>query len=212
LNSDDTTGGIWTGTFVSDSGGGNGFFSSAAIAPGNYYAVYTTNGSCPNADSVNITVPTPPTAGFTYTNTGLNFSFTSTATGATAYSWDFDGAGTSTLVNPSFTFSGAGTYNVCLSVTSLYGCQAVSCQNIVVTSTHEIESGSTFTLFPNPSNGILTLNGKVNSIVEIRDAAGQLIYAGITKQENTIIDLHHAPAGVYTVMTGNKVSKLVLMK
>lgn len=212
LNSDDTTGGTWSGTFVSDSGGGNGFFSSAAIAPGTYYAVYTTNGTCPNADSVNITVPTPPTAGFTYTNTGLDFNFTSTATGATTYMWDFNGAGTSSAVNPSFTFSGAGTYNVCLMVTSLYGCEAVFCQNIVITSTNEIESAASFTLFPNPSTGILTLKGKVNTSVEIRNTAGQLIYSGITQQENTTIDLHHVPDGVYTIIAGNKVSKLILMK
>ncbi|HYG49408.1 MAG TPA: lamin tail domain-containing protein, partial [Flavobacteriales bacterium] len=69
LDADDTTG-TWTGTYVSDSGNGDGFFSSAAIPPGTYYAIYTTGGSCPGTDTVVITVPTTPTAGFTYMVTG----------------------------------------------------------------------------------------------------------------------------------------------
>ncbi|HOT02890.1 MAG TPA: DUF3344 domain-containing protein [Methanolinea sp.] len=71
-----------------------------------------------------ITVKTPaPVAGFTYTPASgaapLTVSFTSTSTGViNSYAWDFNNDGTtdSTLQNPTWTYSTAGTYSVKLTV------------------------------------------------------------------------------------------------
>ncbi len=73
--------------------------------------------------------PVIVTAGFTYNdNCGLvQFTDTSTCTGTGSivnqWNWDFDdGGATSTLQNPSYQYSNAGTYNVQLIATSNIGC------------------------------------------------------------------------------------------
>ncbi|PIX33444.1 MAG: hypothetical protein COZ59_09390, partial [Bacteroidetes bacterium CG_4_8_14_3_um_filter_31_14] len=59
----------------------------------------------------------------------VNFSNTSSAG---TYNWDFGNGFSSTLQNPSFTYSTAGTYNVCLSLNSQCGSD-VYCHNVTVT-------------------------------------------------------------------------------
>ena len=80
----------------------------------------------------------PPISFFMSFPTGLSVNFTdlSATTGSTTYSWDFgDGSGTSTLQNPSYTYSIAGLYNVCLFVSD--SCDTAStCIPIVVIDTN----------------------------------------------------------------------------
>ncbi len=54
--------------------------------------------------------------------TTVKFSNTSTGGGILTYEWDFLGGNTSTLKEPSFTYTSFGSYNVKLKVTSDYGC------------------------------------------------------------------------------------------
>ncbi|MDQ7787756.1 MAG: PKD domain-containing protein [Thermodesulfovibrionales bacterium] len=68
----------------------------------------------------------PPVANFTGTPTSgvapLNVSFTDTSSGApTSWSWNFGDGGTSTLQNPSHSYSTPGTYTVSLTATNTYG-------------------------------------------------------------------------------------------
>jgi PKD repeat protein len=77
-------------------------------------------------------------AGFTYNNNGLNnltisFNNTSTYTGASAsFQWSFgDGSG-SIDVNPTHTYTAAGTYQVCLTITTPNNCSNTYCQSVVV--------------------------------------------------------------------------------
>ncbi len=53
---------------------------------------------------------------------GTTINFTGISPLATSWEWDFGGLGTSTNQNPSFTFTGAGTYPVELKVTYADGC------------------------------------------------------------------------------------------
>lgn len=73
-----------------------------------------------------------PTADYSSVETGLTSVFTNasvSASGAT-YSWDFGDGNTSTTMDPSHTYSTAGTYTVCLTVTDGCGsdtyCSAVT--------------------------------------------------------------------------------------
>ena len=83
-------------------------------------------------DNINLTgtaVPTPPTASFTSTPTGTactgqTVQYTSTSTGSpSSYSWSFTGGtpATSTLQNPTVTYSVAGTYTAALTATNAMG-------------------------------------------------------------------------------------------
>lgn len=213
LNSNDTTGGMWSGINVSDSGGGNGFFSSAAITPGSYEAIYTTNGVCPSSDTVNIYVPIPPTSSFTFTNAGVDYSFTSTSTNASTYFWDFDGLGTSTLANPLFTFpTSAGSYSVCLQVTSDSGCVALSCQTITITEINENQFSNSLVIYPNPASDNFNLVSPINSRIEIRDVSGKLVSTFVTSQENSFVNTKAMPEGIYTVTVENKILKLIIIR
>src|SRR5665647_372194 len=75
-----------------------------------------------------------PVATFTSNVTGgsmplpVQFTDTSTGTGPLTYAWDFDNNGVtdSTLQNPTYTYSAAGTYSVKLTVTDSAGSNSVS--------------------------------------------------------------------------------------
>jgi len=76
-----------------------------------------------------LTVHPSPQAGFTSNSpvsAGETAIFTNTTVGATAYHWDFgDGIGASTLVSPTYVYTGTGTYSVTLRATNAEGCHNV---------------------------------------------------------------------------------------
>ncbi len=82
--------------------------------------------------------PTAPVANFTATPTnvcvGQTVQFTSTSTGnPTTYAWSFPGGTptTSTIANPTVTYSTIGTYNVSLTVTNSVGNNSTSQTNYI---------------------------------------------------------------------------------
>lgn len=201
------TNGVWSGLHVSDNGNGSGFFSSAAISGGVYYAVYTLTNACgSDKDSVAITVEESPTAGFTYTIGGGGFTanFTNTTTGgAASYDWDFGGQGTSTQTNPSFTFSANGSYNVCLDAYSTTGvCINTFCQNITIVGVNENEM-KLFSVYPNPSpQGNITVQFKqpVVGKMEVTDISGKTIFTqNIVPVNSTTLNLIGIDSGYYIV-------------
>jgi PKD repeat protein len=120
---------------------GDGVGTSAEASPSYTYTaagVYTVTQTVTNAcgsdqlvrtDYITVTEPPPPppTADFAGSPTSgdnpLTVNFTDQSTdGPTSWSWDFgDGVGTSTLQNPSYTYTAAGTYTVSLTATNAYG-------------------------------------------------------------------------------------------
>ncbi|HLP10516.1 MAG TPA: lamin tail domain-containing protein [Flavobacteriales bacterium] len=210
LYATDTTG-VWSGTYVSNFAVGEGFFSSAAIAPGHYVATYGGN-SCIIPDVVNIYVPVNPTAGFTYSvTTAMTFDFTNTSTNGDTYLWDFDGAGTSTLTNPSFTFLTNGTYTVCLEVTSDSGCVAVNCQNIIVTGLNELETSQALTIYPNPASDYVTLDMVKAGDVAIQNSLGETVLQRSNVNSKEAIYVGNLPAGVYTLVVDKRHAKRLLI-
>ncbi|MBN4071366.1 PKD domain-containing protein, partial [Crocinitomix catalasitica] len=95
---------------------------------GVFTVVYTIGSEC-EAISYTVTIPDEPVADFTWTDQceglgAMDFTDASTISSGTitAWDWDFGDGGTSTLTNPSNTYSAAGTYSVTLTVTSSDGC------------------------------------------------------------------------------------------
>jgi len=109
-----------------------------AYANGGNYNVtltVTTSDSCSDFKTLPITIYAKPVANFLYSTTNcqlmpVQFTDISQGTGGipvVSWSWNFDDPGsgtgnTSTLQNPSHTFSTAGTFNVLLAVTNANGC------------------------------------------------------------------------------------------
>lgn len=134
--------------------------------------IYTVNivnpqscSSLSNAITVEVVSGTP-TAAFTYGSTGVNTTFNNTSANAIAYSWNFGdptsgSSNTSTLKNPSHTYTAAGTYTV--SLTAINNCVTPNLQN---TTTQNI----TVQAF-SPCSGSTTLDNCNGTITD--GSAGQ---------------------------------------
>jgi gliding motility-associated-like protein len=77
------------------------------------------------------------------------FTFTDGSSGAVAWSWNFGDGDTSSLQNVTHSYSTAGTFIVCLIVTSGNGCTDTTCFAVDVLP-HDIEVPNVFT--PNGDN------------------------------------------------------------
>lgn len=97
--------------------------------PGTYNAVLVTQSSngCLDSMTVPINVYPEPLAAFTPStplacSLPATVNFTNNSTGATGYSWSFGNAQTSTLNNPSASYTSNGTYTIQLIAVNSYGC------------------------------------------------------------------------------------------
>lgn len=120
----------WTVNSTS-TGGNNQVITYVPPSAGTYLVglTVTTDKGCVGQTTGNITVNPRPLANFTIPNICLpagNATFTNTSTisdgSALTYLWDFGNTQTSTLQNPSTTYTSTGPYNVSLTVTASSGC------------------------------------------------------------------------------------------
>jgi PKD repeat protein len=134
----------WAWTF------GNGTTSTLQNPAATYTAAgtYTVSLVASNASgssaavtkTITVTAPAPkPTAAFTASATTgvapLAVSFTDASTGApTSWAWTFGNGTTSTLQNPSATYTAAGTYTVSLVATNAVGSSTAVTKTITVTA------------------------------------------------------------------------------
>ncbi len=104
---------------------------------------------------------------FTYTTNGLSVTGTATGTGNAqmpTYGWDWGGQSIGVGQQASYTFSSAGTYQVCayfFDLADTASCNATSCQNVAVTATSITEIAPTVNAIsasPNPFTNKLTID------------------------------------------------------
>ncbi|MBK7149222.1 MAG: PKD domain-containing protein [Bacteroidetes bacterium] len=130
-------------TFTAN-GGDNYFWSTGAttqsvtLSPpvSTVYSVYATVSSCSGIpDTFSVTVIDPQLS-ITWLGTCLDapFSFfpVSTTSAILDYDWDFGDGSTDTIYNPSHTFAAAGTYNVHVSILTVWGCTVEADTQFVV--------------------------------------------------------------------------------
>jgi PKD repeat protein len=97
------------------------------------YSVGVSANCCTGSDTVVVVMLTTPVAGFSSNAIGFALSFTNTSTGAyTSYAWDFGDGNSSTDMNPSHTYAGPGTYQVCLIAGNQCGSDTI-CQTLNIT-------------------------------------------------------------------------------
>jgi PKD repeat protein len=150
------------------------------------------------------------------------------------FSWNF-GDGLQSIVSgpyPSYTYMNAGTYEVCLTLTT-DSCSATYCDSLTVDSagimrdgmqegftinvlspaqvTGMIEAESNLNnnismkIYPNPSTGIFTISSAAN--IEVYNIVGEFI---LFENNATSIDINTAPNGMYFVkLNGGKIEKLI---
>jgi len=147
---------VWYWNFGDGDGSSSTAPSHNYAAPGSYTVTLTvvTNQGCSDSAQMDILMSDLPIAEFTFSNVCLgdviNFTDSSTTSdfgSITNWEWDFDDGETSSLLNPTHTYSTAGTYLVSLTVTSADGCTD--------TATHEV------TIYPIPDSDFeFEINGE----------------------------------------------------
>lgn len=84
-------------------------------------------------DAIHATEPVPMFSGDTLGCTTAEMIFVNESTGLDlTYVWSFGDAATSTNENPMHQYATEGTYEVCLVVTDLYGCEKIYCREVVI--------------------------------------------------------------------------------
>lgn len=124
----------WVWTF-GDGGTFNGQSPNYSYSsPGTYQVCLEVSGIC-GSDMIcqQITVDcAAPVSLFAYTTNGMMVDFEDESSGGpSSWNWDFGDGNVSNEENPSYEYSAAGTYPVCLTVASVCGSNT-SCQNVVV--------------------------------------------------------------------------------
>ncbi len=107
--------------------------------PGTYTICLVASSICGNATIVcrNVTVNcAAPVANFDVQTNGLSVSLSDQSLGgATGWSWTFGNGNTSSLQNPTATFTQPGTYTICLTASSPCGSGMPFCQQVTVSCT-----------------------------------------------------------------------------
>ena len=131
------------------------------------------------------------------------------------WAWNFgdNATGTGQLTNN--TYLSANTYDVKMVITNNIGCKdsitkLVEVSNFVTSSTDlKLQKGEVFNVYPNPSNGNINLNIRLNSTetiaVKVSDVIGNVVFESNGIPES--LDLSNQKSGLYIlqVKTGERV-------
>lgn len=153
---------------------GNTTSSLTNLGAGNYTVTVTDGNGCTSQLSVQVTEPDPIALQeiINYPGNGtavIDISVYSGGTSPFTYQWSTGATTSSITVNTN------GTYTV--TVTDANGCSVVYPVNIIL-SIHELTSGNTITIFPNPSNDLveITFSSPVPDLrVIITDMRGRVV-------------------------------------
>lgn len=147
-----------------------------------------------------------------------------------SYLWNFGDGNTSTLVSPAHTYSTVGTYTVCLTVTSGtcsdtfcstaltdttmigYGMKKLNTINMNVSVKEITEQSGNFSVYPNPSSGILNFEFNTelkNEALEIVNILGQTVATETITGHTHKINFTNKPAGIYFVKVGELTKKII---
>ncbi len=156
---------------------------------GTFIVTLTITTACgTNTTTRNVTVSQgclPPVAAFTTTMNGLTVVFTNTSTNGLMYNWTFGNGQTSTAQNPSITFTNAGTYMACLTVSN--GCSSrqicqevsVSCAiaNVAISGNSAICQGSNTTLTASGGTAYVWSNGATTPSINVATGGNYTVTA-----------------------------------
>jgi hypothetical protein len=160
-----------------------------------------------SATSAPTTVAIRPTGVDSITDSGSGSNQTLTVSGNTGtYAW-YNGSNViSGATGSTYHPTTNGTYSVWVTT----NCGVVVSNSIVVTHVgiNEVSSNIALRLYPNPSEGIFTLDAPncIGSYYEITDELGRTIQKKLIQTENSIVDVSSQLSGVYflTVQVGQQ--------
>ena len=176
---------------------------------GIYYDTIPNVAGCDSLMTIDLTVNIVDTS---VTQNGI--MLTANTSGAT-YQWlDCNDAYSVILgeTNQSFTATVNGNYAV--EITENACIDTSSCYAIISVSINEEKLSNNIAIYPNPTTGIITIQGNNIELIEVRDIQGQLISRFDVVPEKFNIDLSKQSKAVYflTIKTGKKtvIKKVIL--
>ena len=206
-------------TYNWSNGGGSATTASYTPLATTVYTVTGTSSGCSASKTATVTSLPLPVINATPNNSVVcqGQSVVLNATGASTYSWmpgNVNGA--------SVTFSPAATTNYTVNGTGANGCvntTNVSVNVSVCTGLNLVSNNTGFSLYPNPTNGILLLKMNTNQttsvLVEVMDMAGKVILKNefnfSDKGNATEINLEKFANGVYFIklVTSEKATQTI---
>lgn len=147
----------------------------------------------------------PANANFTENVNGGEVNFVTTSLTNDTVFWDFGDGTTSTTVNPTHLYTTSSTYTVTLTTTKCGKTTTVS-KTLVITidlSTDFVNNAKGFTLFPNPTSAIITIQfmtAKNILKLEIYDTRGLLLLTqNAINTDRVAVDVNALQSGIYWV-------------
>jgi hypothetical protein len=117
--------------------------------------------------------------------------------------WDFGDGNTSSEIEPSYTYTSAGTYLLTLTLTDTAGCSSTFIKEVQVnsflTGVNQVADPNTFIVYPNPTNGVLFVSGAKMDEIRLVDMHGRILIQLESNRTEEELDLGDWPAGVYFI-------------
>ena len=146
-----------------------------------------------------------PSFSFEQQENGLYiFENTSAYNGVASYYWDFGDGISSTEVNPTHTFLESGPFNVCLTISTSFGCSNVECAAINVVSTSELDSK--LKVYPNPAGDffVIQLNSQWEGFdLELYTLDGRRVLYRSVSGAQTVVYCGALARGSYLLKVSN---------
>jgi hypothetical protein len=229
-----STGGTPPHTYLwSPQAGLSGIVSSPIATPSTTttYTLYVTDALGTTASDY-VTVTTTPNPNFEMEPDSLllhHYFITNLTTGVAplAYLWSWGDGTTDTMAYPSHTYSTAGYYNVCLTVSDGLGCTHTYCDSSylakadkliisveviapIITNVNGNEPSDQILIYPNPTTNDLFIEAPPTAIIELIDMSGQIIQTTHNYETRTRLCLQQLSRGVYIVRI--KTNNIVVTK
>lgn len=143
-----------------------------------------------------------PVANFESTQDANVVQFSNLSALATSYSWNFGDGNSSVEINPSHAYDESGDYLITLIASNAcFQDTGYLALNVIITSTTAVAASPDFTVFPNPSSGLVDvrLNTWTTTGVTLRvyDAQGQALFQQQLNSSQAMVDLSPYSAGLY---------------
>jgi len=189
-------------------------------SPGTYYVCLTATNDCGSdttCDSITVVCPLPSSS-FGFKDLLLTVDFTDSSTDATSWYWTFGDGDTSTAQHPTHTYSGSGTYEVCLFATNTCGSDTTCDSVTVVITSQGYMNHATLSIFPNPSTDfiMIEMEGETIDEVIIMNMVGDVlgIQADNKSEHEMKINTKQLPDGIYflIIKTNKAVYKNKILK
>ncbi len=176
---------------------------------GNYFA-YGDNGNCQteNSEEILVEVQAYPIADFiSDLQTGeapLTVQFEDNSTeNPISWNWNFGDGGQSLEENPEYTYNTVGLFEVTLSVTTSFGCEADISKMDYMDVLNSIDEFASYniTFFPNPTSGEIRFSfGDGNAKeLKVKDITGKILQSIIITGREELVDLSNFEVGIYLI-------------